>query len=578
MTGQFVTTALTGVLVSAGITGNAFYPRYGNPAGYLTSATQSSQSPWTGNIAASAHNLSGVNTGLFNKVGILNNNPAFPLDVIGNINLNGDLYVNANRTLIASGNSIVLGQNSPTAGVGLGTYSVNIGYAANCAGTDSISIGCTNVTNGSRAVGITRDGGAWNDGSIAIGYQANAGATDAIAIGRNSTCDGVDSIVMGIGVITDITSVFILGNGQKVGINHYEPTYQLDVSGNGRFSDGLSANGYAVVTSNQTGQFLVHQDTGVLIAAGITGNAFYPRYGNPSNFMTAAGTGEFVDSSKTGNFITNGMTGHIHSQYALIVGTGQFISTAQTGNFISNGMTGHIHSQYALIVGTGQFISTAQTGNFISNGMTGVLVPAGVTGNAFYPRYGNPSAFITAQQDLLYISGIQTVTGQKVFASGLRIPFDISPTWVSGNGGIGFDCHGSGQFIVSSGLNQMVVATPLKSFTFVLESPKAETFPMYQTPYAITLQRYTTTITGVSGALNVNLGYGSDLCSALTNVSGGWLSVGNGSSNCTQRTYAGLSSKAVAANNYLVFLSTQQGAYSYPEKVIVKVEYTIDRS
>jgi hypothetical protein len=242
MTGQFVTTALTGVLVSAGITGNAFYPRYGNPAGYLTSATQSSQSPWTGNIAASAHNLSGVNTGLFNKVGILNNNPAFPLDVIGNINLNGDLYVNANRTLIASGNSIVLGQNSPTAGVGLGTYSVNIGYAANCAGTDSISIGCTNVTNGSRAVGITRDGGAWNDGSIAIGYQANAGATDAIAIGRNSTCDGVDSIVMGIGVITDITSVFILGNGQKVGINHYEPTYQLDVSGNGRFSDGLSAN------------------------------------------------------------------------------------------------------------------------------------------------------------------------------------------------------------------------------------------------------------------------------------------------------------------------------------------------
>jgi hypothetical protein len=36
--GQFITTGQTGSFVSTGITGNAFYPRFGNPAGYITAS------------------------------------------------------------------------------------------------------------------------------------------------------------------------------------------------------------------------------------------------------------------------------------------------------------------------------------------------------------------------------------------------------------------------------------------------------------------------------------------------------------------------------------------------------------
>jgi hypothetical protein len=323
----------TGNYVTTDITGNAFYPRYGNPAGYITSASIS------GAGVASVAGLSGV------------------------INVNG-------------------------------------------AGNISISTGSPNT--------------------IFI-----SGATGNLVF-QGMTGQFIDSSKTGIFVYTGNTGVFVT-------------IYQT-----GQFAPaGLTGQ---FITTAQTGhihsQYALASATGQFIDSSKTGIFVYT--GNTGVFITTYQTGQYAPAGLTGQFITTAQTGHIHSQYALSSATGQFVDSSKTGQFLDTSdtgwfvttgntgvfvtiyQTGHIHSQYALASATGQFVDSSKTGQFvdssktgqyITTAMTGIFVSTGITGNAFYPRYGNPAGYLTASQaggvsslvvTGISLSGVITITGAGI--------------------------------------------------------------------------------------------------------------------------------------------------------------------
>ena len=59
---------------------------------------------------------------------------------------------------------------------------------------------------------------------------------------------------------------------------------------------------YALVAG--TGQFISTAQTGNFVPVGITGSAFYPRYGNPGNFLTAASLGGVNTINVTGQLLS----------------------------------------------------------------------------------------------------------------------------------------------------------------------------------------------------------------------------------------------------------------------------------
>jgi hypothetical protein len=162
-------------------------------------------------------------------------------------------------------------------------------------------------------------------------------------------------------------------------------------------SQGLTVGGIQVVTRNMTG---------TLVPTSITGSAFYPRYGNPANYLTQVEDVVYITGYQTilgwKEFSAGIMTSTVESEGVdgfniyLDAGTINEAMTLQPLiNFPLRMLTGTWDAQGLTVSGI-PVVTKDMTGQFITTALTGVLVPAGITGNAFYPRFGNPAGYLTA--------------------------------------------------------------------------------------------------------------------------------------------------------------------------------------
>lgn len=313
--------------------------------------------------------------------------------------------------------------------------------------------------------------GTWSAGNILISGNRVITTADTGNFGGGGGAGvnaGVSFIsVSGVGIsgnvsLTGIGGIGVSLSGNAVVISGFSTSSFVTTSQTGNFiSNGQTGSFITTAQTGQfapsgmTGQFITTAQTGIFVARGETGNAFYPRFGNPANYLTGTSPNGVASITVSGGVVSgaitfSGLNGEaviLSGQTILFSGantgglvsisqTGQFITTAMTGLFITTSMTG----QFAPSGMTGQFITTAQTGNFISNGMTGILVPRAETGNAFYPRFGNPSNFLTAASATGQITQfLPIVTGQV-----------ISGNW-NFTGISGINVYTSGNYIVWSG-------------------------------------------------------------------------------------------------------------------------------
>jgi hypothetical protein len=162
-------------------------------------------------------NFSGLNlldesgSGVFIKsgrIGVLNDSPAYDLDVSGSGNFSEGLYVD--------GNAVVTGE--------AGKW------------RDGVSAGDITYTGGK--VGISNDSPAYDldvsgSGNFSAGLYVDGNAVVTGEAGKWRSNSNIGEIIY---------------TGGNVGISNDSPAYDLDVSGSGNFSAGLYVDGNAVVT------------------------------------------------------------------------------------------------------------------------------------------------------------------------------------------------------------------------------------------------------------------------------------------------------------------------------------------
>lgn len=361
--------------------------------------------------------------------------------VLGAKNFRGDFYVfdtpNSVRVFDVSADNYVRIQNNA------GAIGIDLNPASLTTGTGFIPV--LNWQNKQLT-------GSWSAGNLFISGNrvittADTGNFGAGGAGVNA---GVSFIsVSGVGISGNVSFTGIAGlgvslSGNTVIISGLPTGNFITSSQTGNFITTNMTGQFA--PSGMTGQFITTAQTGIFVSRGETGNAFYPRFGNPANYLTGTSPNGVMSISTSGGTISGAITltgingeSIIFSGQTIIfsgANTGGLVSISQTGQFITTAMTG----QFAPSGMTGQFITTAQTGNFISNGMTGILVPRVETGNAFYPRFGNPSNFLTSAASTGQITQfLPMVTGQV-----------ISGNW-NFTGISGINVYTSGTYIVWSG-------------------------------------------------------------------------------------------------------------------------------
>jgi len=226
-----------------------------------------------------------------------------------------------------------------------------------------------------------------------------------------------------IGVFDD-TNIYY--DGANLGIGTVNPAYKLDVSGSGRFRNGLIVSGSTYLPTISQGA-----TTNVVTINPTTGQLYYT-----ASSAVGAGlvdTSQFVTNSQTGSFIKNSQTGSmtvLSSSYAstasYIIGyvpnsqTGSFVTNTQTGSFITNSQTGSMNvlsSSYAAtssyVVG---YVANSQTGSFVTNSQTSSFVRNTQTGS--FVTNQQTSSFVTNQQTGSFattgsnnFNGSQTITG-----------------------------------------------------------------------------------------------------------------------------------------------------------------------
>ena len=167
------------------------------------------------------------------------------------------------------------------------------------------------------------------------------------------------------------------------------------------FTTGISGSLQSQITTinNTTGIFITESETGL----------FYPS-NNPSGFITEVDlssyvTGAVVRPSETGVFVTQSQTGQFYpaSNPSGFI-TGVNLSSYATTTYVT-GVSGVLQSQITTL--------NSQTGSYV----TGSVVRPSETGaltSVFYPRFSNPSQFIT-NASLIGYATTSYVTGASGF-------------------------------------------------------------------------------------------------------------------------------------------------------------------
>lgn len=333
-TGLFAPAALTGSFITTSLTGQ-FYPRSGNPSGFLV----------TNMIYQSGTSL-GFNT----------TTPDKKFHFAGDALIdNSTFYVGATGTVGSS----AFGFQVPAHGNTFGEAFVHaqqscVALGANPQGTPQLS--------------------SFAGGTILFPAQASALISNntKFFVTNNNASITLSGAFIGIGTYTGIA-----------------PRGTLDVSGN-MFASSLTISGSPVVISSQTGNFA---DASQVVY--ITGN------------QTISGTKTFKSTIFTpqlyGDITTNGVS----------LNNGQltdFFPTI-TLDWVNRSLTGGAWGAADLIVSGSSVVTRSQTGLFAPAALTGNFVTTTQTGaltGVFYPMTGNPSGFVTTSQTGSFVISAQT--------------------------------------------------------------------------------------------------------------------------------------------------------------------------
>jgi hypothetical protein len=216
-------------------------------------------------------NFSGLNlldesgSGVFIKsgrIGVLNDSPAYDLDVSGSGNFSEGLYVDGNAVVTGEAgkwrDGVSAGDITYTGGK-VGISNDSPAYDLDVSGSGNFSAGL--YVDGNAVV--TGEAGKWrsnsNIGEIIytggnVGISNDSPAYDLDVSGSGNFSAGL--YVDGNAVVTGeggkwrdgVSAGDITYTGGNVGISNDSPAYDLDVSGSGNFSAGLYVDGNAVVT------------------------------------------------------------------------------------------------------------------------------------------------------------------------------------------------------------------------------------------------------------------------------------------------------------------------------------------
>ena len=495
-TGQFIDTSETGIFVVRGETGVSFYPRYGNPEGYLTNATLPNAGGVdylivTGSLVSGNITFSGAgNVSLL--TGASGTNQIIFSGVTGNLVFQGHTGQFAPSGL--TGQFVTTAQTGQFAPSGLTgqfittarTGHIHSQYAL-VAGTgefvDTAQSGL--LTN---AFVLKSATGQFIDSSKTGGFVSisQTGQFVTTALTGQFAPSGMTGQFITTAQTGHVHSQYALSTntGQFISTAQTGQLLTTNYSGTTRFGGNMTVDGQLSIvntlglvaqyinefnnanTINLTSAKLGNSDPSTSLdwanrllqdQSSITTLAWHSKQlsGSWSAQALVISGSSPVLCSQTGQFVTTAQTGHIHSQYALVAGTGQFISTAQTGQFAPAGMTGqfvttaqtgHIHSQYALSTSTGQFISTAQTGQFAPSGMTGQFVTTAQTGG--FVSISQTGQFVTTAQTGQYLSAIyKEITGLATgISSGGLLTIPNGRTYITGVNSLSVYVNGEMQY------------------------------------------------------------------------------------------------------------------------------------
>jgi hypothetical protein len=270
----------------------------------------------------------------------------------------------AGSYLLGGSGSVYIGQNAGSYASGSHS-SVMIGKSVGVASTGSTGAVFIGEFAGSNAAGalystfIGRNAGAYTSASrysTYIGYNVGlygtgVGSDNNIIVGTNislpaGTRDSINigGIIFGTGSYSDITTNPYTGSvGGKVGINVVSPTYTLDVSGSGRFTDNTSLQPF-VVTSGSNDLLAVSS------SGAVTLGYFTPRLRMLGSIASIEANGFLSIGNLSNNslmFTTNG----VDRWY--VAGDGHILSNSD--NQYDIGASGLSRPRNLYVAGTGSF-------------------------------------------------------------------------------------------------------------------------------------------------------------------------------------------------------------------------------
>jgi hypothetical protein len=360
------------------------------------------------------------------KIGILNANPSYPLDVTGDINLTGDLRIGGvAQSFGGGGGSSVWSLNSTNAyynsgNVGIGTSTpastLDVNGTVNLTSllipTYIIHKNDTNTyfgfpsddtfiinTNGTERLRANSSGNV-GIGTTSPGYKLDVDGDINMSSGSSLRINGVAQSFGSGSPVWSLNSTNAYYNSGNVGIGTSSPGYKLDVDGDINMSSGssLRINGVAQSFGGFSGDiadYITHtsdSDT---------------KFGFPSNdtFTITTANGERFRITSSGDV---GIGNTANSGYKLDVsGTGRFTSSLSASSFTGSG-----------------------------SGLTSLSATNISTGTLAVARGGTNISSYTAG-DMLYYSG-STLSKLGIGSAGevLTVAGNI-PSWAAASGGGG---------------------------------------------------------------------------------------------------------------------------------------------
>jgi hypothetical protein len=219
--------------------------------------------------------------------------------------------------------------------------------------------------------------------------------------------------------------LFGLINASSAGVSSLNSTSgALSLVGDGNVT--VTTNGQTITISGNTGiysTFITTGQTGVFATStnlaltgfniatwtGTTTGLYYPRFINPSGYITGINTGNFITVNQTGNFVTNNQTGN-------------FVTVNQTGAFSSISISGSTILSYANFTGT--------SGILLVTGVSGLVK---VDGGNLQSQINNITGW-TGTADTIYVKKIES--GQFASVANLSLTGATLAVWTGSSTGL----------------------------------------------------------------------------------------------------------------------------------------------